>query len=75
MRKWLKKYWKQAVEYWERINTISGTIPEPEDIYETMVDFFAEDTGLAWEDAERIVFEALDEEDREMFGMAEEEEE
>ena len=69
MEEWLKKYYEDALDYWNTLNKTTGTIADVEDIYKTMVDFVAQDTGYTWVEAEKMVFDALDDDERAMFDL------
>ncbi len=73
MKDWLKKYYENALDYWNLQNKLSGYIADVEDVYETMVNMVAEDTGIGYREAEKLVFEALDDDERAMFDLIDDE--
>jgi len=73
MEAWLKKYYEEALDYWNALNKKTRTIADVEDIYNTIVDFVARDTGYTWGEAEKLVFDALDEDEKVMFDLIDDE--
>ena len=69
MEAWLKKYYERAVDYWNRTGRVAGV----EDIYDTMVVFVAEDLCCPKDEAERVVFEALNEDEKALFDLIDDE--